>query len=339
VVFQPDTLAMTDELEERFQQAIHTLGGTTGGCLLAVSGGKDSMVLMALANRLRGIFTGPLVVAHFDHGWRPESEQDAIFVMEQAAWAGFPCELGRPQTSLEEQTKTESIARQQRYDFLIRTAKEQNCQFVAAAHTADDQVETVLHHILRGTGLSGLAGMNPSRELVCDLLLIRPLLKVSRAEIDRYAQKHKIPFREDPTNASTDFTRNRIRHEVLPWLEQQGFEAVRDSLQRLSVQASEVQQSLEWVANEVLDRAVVEQSPEICVLNAEEMSFLPRHLLREVFVQLWRRQDWPRQEMGFADWDRLAGLVSEPTRFQVAGKIDCRQKRGRILLERNPGEA
>lgn len=297
------------------------------------------MVLMALANRLRASFEGPLVVAHYDHGWRPESEQDAVFVMEQAAWAGFPCVLGRPEESPQASEKTESIARQRRYDFLIRTAREQNCRFVVTAHTADDQVETVLHHILRGTGLAGLAGMNPSRELVRDVSLIRPLLQVSRAEIDAYAAQHNIPFREDSTNASTDFTRNRIRHEVLPWLEQQGFDSVRDNLQRLSVQASEVQQSLEWVANEVLDRAIVEQSPEICVLNAEELSFLPRHLLREVFVQLWRRQDWPRQEMGFADWDRLADLVSEPTRFQLAGKIDCRQKRGRILLERNPGEA
>lgn len=330
---------MTDELEGQFHQAVQTLGLTTGGSLLAVSGGKDSMALMALANRYREMFARPPVVAHFDHGWRPESERDAIFVMEGAAWAGFPCVLGRPEKPPAEQQKTESIARQQRYEFLIRTASAQDCQFVVTAHTADDQVETVLHHILRGTGLAGLAGMNPTRELVRDVSLIRPLLKVSRAEIDRYAERHQIPYREDSTNASTDFTRNRIRHEVLPWLEQQGFDAVRESLQRLSVQASEVQQSLEWVASEVLDRATVEQSPEICVLNVEEMSFLPRHLLREVFVQLWRRQDWPRQEMGFADWDRLAGLVNEPTRFQVAGKIDCRQKRGRILLERNPSEA
>lgn len=296
------------------------------------------MVLMALVNRFRESFSGPSVVAHYDHGWRPESEQDAIFVMEQAAWAGFPCVLGRPEKPLEERKKTELIARYQRYEFLIRTAREQNCRFVITAHTADDQVETVLHHILRGTGLAGLAGMNPSRELVRDVLLIRPLLQVTRAEIDRYAEQHNVPFRDDSTNASTDFTRNRIRHEILPWLERHGFDSVRESLQRLSVQASEAQESLQWVANEILDRAIVEQSPDVCELNAEEMSFLPRHLLREVFVQLWRRQDWPRQEMGYADWDRLADLVSEPTRFQVAGKIDCRQKRGKILLERNPGE-
>lgn len=330
---------MPDDLEHRFHQAVQSLGIDKGGCLFAVSGGKDSMVLMALARRFRETFARPVAVAHYDHCWRPDSEQDAIFVMEQSAWAGFPCILGRPEQSLAEKEKTETIARQQRYDFLIRTSREQNCRFVVTAHTADDQVETVLHHILRGTGLAGLAGIKPSRELEVNLTLVRPLLEVSRAEIDRYAEQHKIPFRDDPTNDSTDLTRNRIRCEVLPWLEQHGFDSARDSLQRLSQQASGVQASLEWVAQEVLDRAIVEQSPEACELNAEEMSFLPRHLLREVFVQLWRRQDWPRQEMGFTDWDRLAGLVNEPTRFQVAGKIDCRQKRGRLLLERNRGEA
>lgn len=328
---------MPDDLEARFAQALRRLEMTSGGCLLAVSGGKDSMVLMTLANRLSEEFAGPVVVAHYDHGWRPDSEQDAIFVMEQAAWAGFPCLLGRPEKPPAESEKTESYARQQRYEFLIETAREQNCQFVVTAHTADDQVETVLHHILRGTGLAGLAGIKPSRELDGDLTLVRPLLQVSREEIDRFAEQNHVPFREDSTNSSTDYTRNRLRHDVLPWLEERGFESVKESLMRLSAQASDFQESLDWVANEVLDRAIVECSPEACELSVEDLSFLPRHLLREVFVQLWRRQDWPRQEMGFADWDRLAALVSEPTRFHLAGKIDCRQKQGKILLERSSG--
>lgn len=328
---------MSDDLEARFAEALRRLDLTSGGCLLAVSGGKDSMVLMTLTNRLRESIAGPIAVAHYDHGWRPDSEQDAIFVMEQAAWAGFPCVLGRPESPPAESERSESFARQQRYQFLCQTAREQNCQFVLTAHTADDQVETVLHHILRGTGLAGLAGIKPSRELDRNLTLVRPLLGVSRAEIDRFAAKTQVPFREDSSNSSFDYTRNRLRHEVLPWLENQGFDSVRESLVRLSAQASDFQESLDWVANEVLDRAIVECSPDRCELAVEDLSFLPRHLLREVFVQLWRRQDWPRQEMGFADWERLAELVGEPTRFHLAGKIDCRQKRGKILLERSSG--
>ena len=295
------------------------------------------MVLMTLLREVQQEFSTKVAVAHYDHGWRPDSEQDAIFVMEESARMGFSCILGRPETSPTDAEKTEANAREQRYQFLTKTARKHNCDSVLTAHTADDQVETVLHNVLRGTGLAGLAGMNWMRPLSEEIQLIRPLLDVSRDEINEYAHANSVPFRDDSTNDSLKYTRNLIRHEVLNWLESKGFGTTRDSVLRLSRQADEVQQTLVWVVNEVLDRALVSSSAKTVELSVDALESLPKHLLREVFVEIWRRQGWPRQQMGFVEWERLADLVHSSDRFHVSGRIDCRQKRGKIFLERDSG--
>ncbi len=295
------------------------------------------MVLMTLLRDVQQEFSTKVTVAHYDHGWRANSEQDAIFVMEESARMGFSCVLGRPEAPPTDAKKTETNARTQRYQFLLETAREHRCDSVLTAHTADDQVETVLHNILRGTGMAGLAGMNGSRPLDKGVQLIRPLLDVSRNEIDDYAEQNMVPFREDSTNDSLKYTRNLIRHEVLRWLESKGFGTTRDSILRLSRQADEVQETLVWVVNELLDRALLSSSIETIELSCEALETLPRHLVREVFVEVWRKQGWPRQQMGFSEWDRLAELVHTSDRFHVSGRIDCRQKRGKILLERESG--
>lgn len=328
---------MQNELSDQLKNALsaHHDGGS--GVLVAVSGGKDSMTLMALLKGLQSELSHSIIVAHYDHGWRAESEQDAIFVMEEAARMGFSCILGRPERPPTDSEKTESIAREQRYQFLTRTAQEHNCGTVLTAHTADDQVETVLHNILRGTGLAGLSGMSRMRFLDDEIRLVRPLIDASRSEIDRYAEQAAIPFREDSTNSALKYTRNLIRHEVLNCLESKGFESTRDSILRLSRQADDAQQTIIWIAKEVVERALLCSSPDRIELSCEVLESFPRHLVREVFVEIWRRQEWARQEMGYADWDRLAELVSTPGRFQVSGPVDCRQKRGKIFLERHSG--
>jgi tRNA(Ile)-lysidine synthase len=170
-----------------------------------------------------------------------------------------------------------------------------------------------------------------------EIRLVRPLLDTTRSEIDRFAEQAEVPFREDSTNSTLKYTRNMIRHEVLNWLESKGFENTRDSILKLSRQADDAQQTLVWVATDVVKRALLGSSPDRIELSCEVLEPFPRHLVREVFVEIWRQQEWPRQQMGYADWDRLAELVGTTGRFQVSGPVDCRQKRGKILLERNSG--
>jgi tRNA(Ile)-lysidine synthase len=219
----------------------------SGAVVVGVSGGPDSVCLLYLLKSLCGP-EGPyprisLHVAHLDHGLRGDAGRaDAAFVVDLAARWGLPCTLGRadiPALAQRTHRSLEDAARQARYAFLRQVAAKvgagarapngsENAEAqlrqapapsgaarIAVAHHADDQVETLVMHWLRGSGLAGLAGM---RALEGDI--IRPLLRIRRAEILRCCQQHQLAYREDVSNQDRRFLRNRIRHDLLPVLEQ-----------------------------------------------------------------------------------------------------------------------
>src|SRR5262249_48782964 len=132
----------------------------------------------------------------------------------------------------------EAAARQARYEFLAKTAHECGARYIATAHTADDQVETILFNVLRGTGLAGLAGIPRMRTLNESTTLIRPLLDFKRSEIISYLATLNQPYRDDETNQLLDYTRNRIRHDLIPILERDYNPRVRESLLRLAQAAA-----------------------------------------------------------------------------------------------------
>lgn len=188
--------------------------------VVGVSGGPDSLCLLDSLARLGYAAHA----AHFDHHLRPESGQDAEVVRRVAQGLGLPFILGGGDVAAEARDKHLSIeeaARYLRYHFLFETARRLGAQAVAVGHTADDQVETVLMHLLRGSGLAGLTGM-PFRALlpVFDerLPVLRPLLAVWRAETVAYCQERDLPFVNDASNQDQAFFRNRLRHELLPLL-------------------------------------------------------------------------------------------------------------------------
>jgi tRNA(Ile)-lysidine synthase len=181
-----------------------------GPLVLAVSGGTDSTALCLTLADLRDEFGIVLHVAHFDHRSRPRAAAaDAAFVAEIANHIGAPVRVGRADAA----PKNEDDARNARYEFLRRVARDLGATAIATGHTRDDQAETVLLHITRGSGLAGLAGMRPEREGI-----VRPLLTLSRTDTVAVCAAGGITPREDPTNRSLRFARNRIRHRVLPEL-------------------------------------------------------------------------------------------------------------------------
>jgi tRNA(Ile)-lysidine synthetase-like protein len=181
-----------------------------GPLVLAVSGGTDSTALCLLLAELRDEFGLVLHVAHFDHRARPRAAAaDAAFVAELANHIGATLRVGRADAP----PKNEDDARTARYEFLRRVARDLGATAVATGHTRDDQAETVLLHITRGAGLAGLAGMRPERDGI-----VRPLLTLARADTVAVCAAAGITPREDPTNRSLRFARNRIRHRVLPEL-------------------------------------------------------------------------------------------------------------------------
>ncbi|MBR1845918.1 MAG: tRNA lysidine(34) synthetase TilS [Oscillospiraceae bacterium] len=184
--------------------------------LCAVSGGLDSMVLLHLLWTWRQAGEISLTAATFDHQLRPQSEADARFVADWCRAHEIPCGIGTGDVAVyasEHGQTVEEAARNLRYAFLERAAEEAGADYIATAHTADDNAETVLLHLLRGSGLTGLGGIPPRRGRI-----IRPLLEITRKEIESYARAYDIPHREDESNRDTAYTRNYLRHEVLPLL-------------------------------------------------------------------------------------------------------------------------
>ncbi|MFP6693059.1 MAG: tRNA lysidine(34) synthetase TilS, partial [Pirellulales bacterium] len=154
--------------------------------VLAVSGGADSTALLRAAARLKAGGCGRLVVGHFNHGIRPSGEEDERFVAAVCESLDIPFEIRRGDvaaSAANEGDGIESAARRARYEFLAAVAEQHGARLVATAHTADDQAETILHHIVRGTGLTGLSGMPRSRPLSPAVSLLRPMLSIRRAEV------------------------------------------------------------------------------------------------------------------------------------------------------------
>jgi tRNA(Ile)-lysidine synthase len=192
--------------------------------LVAVSGGLDSMVLLHLLRGLSSRHRWQLTVAHFNHRLRGRSsDADENLVRQAAAALDLACVVGRADVKQFARTSKLSIemaARKLRHEFLARVAKARRIRTVALAHHADDQVELFFLRLLRGAGGAGLAGMKWSAPSPVDatVRLVRPLLDVSKDELLGFARENKIRFREDASNGSTDFLRNRLRNELLPLL-------------------------------------------------------------------------------------------------------------------------
>jgi tRNA(Ile)-lysidine synthase len=208
---------------------------------------------------------------------------------------------------------------------------------VVTAHTADDQAETILHRILRGTGIAGLAGMARTRPLGPAATLIRPLLGVRRSEIVDYLEALSQPYRHDSSNRDARLTRNRIRNELFPQLASQYNSGVVEALLRLGHLADELQDLVAGLVDELASRACVrQQHHDVCIALAP-LAGQPRYVVRELLVTVWRQEGWPLQAMGFDQWDLLASmLLSRPDDSPAPAK---RMFPGSVLVEVGDGVA
>lgn len=209
---------------------------TSAKLLLGVSGGADSLALLHLLWQQVG--AERLVVAHLNHQLRSEAAAEAAFVAKTAASWHIPCKLETvavAELAEKNHLSLEAAGRLARYRFLAETAVAVGADAVVVGHHADDQAETVLLHLLRGSGSGGLRGMQavsvvPGSEGV---VLLRPFLTTDRTEIEAYCTRHSLPFRQDASNEDVQFTRNRVRHELLPQLQTYNPQ-IRTHLQQLA---------------------------------------------------------------------------------------------------------
>lgn len=319
--------------------------------LLAVSGGSDSVAMLRAMASLCPKPKTLLQVAHFNHGLRgDDADADQAFVQEACRRLGLECMVGRAGVDyppVGSNDGVEASARAARYPFLQETAERIGARYVVTAHTAEDQVETILHRILRGTGIGGLAGMPRARKLGPAVTLIRPFLDFHRRELTAYLADIGQNYREDATNADTDLTRNCIRHELLPMLADRFNPSIDQALLRLGSLAGELQavidRLVEQLFQETITRATDSQTDGQTIrVAAARLAAEPPYLIREVLLSVWRRQSWPMQSMGFEEWSALAAMVTaaatapprstQTNRRTFPGNVSATTEPGQLLL-------
>jgi tRNA(Ile)-lysidine synthase len=331
-------------LLELVQRCLGSLKDLDRGLVVAVSGGADSVALLRLLLAVRPKGTR-LVVAHLNHLLRgAESDADELFVADlcQALIdAGFEALTIRRQRIdvaaivSREGENLESTARQVRYGFLADVARSEGMRWIATGHTANDQAETVLHRLLRGTGLQGLRGIASCRQLEAGVDVVRPMLLISRTEILACLQALQQPYREDSTNADLHYTRNRIRLELLPHLAEHYNPGIVNVLARLGEQAEEASQLEEQAAEKLLQSVELPRAGNVLVLDRTRFGDQSRQRVREVFRLLWLREGWPMDAMNFDAWERLADLaLGDRSAVDLPGFIHARRRERVIQLQR-----
>lgn len=294
-------------LVKNVKLACQRLGIVGQSGLVAVSGGADSVALLRLLNQMN---PGQLAVGHFQHHLRgEESLADEQFVRQLADQLGLPFYRGEALVrQLAAGQNLEAVARKLRYEWLASVARQSGSVWVATGHNADDQAETVLHRILRGTGIAGLTGIAPERELDAGVRLVRPILEVSRSEIVEYLSAIGQLFREDSSNQDRQFTRNRLRHDLLPLLKNYQPDLVR-GLCQLAEQATTVNRYLNSQADRLLAEAELPRAEAVVVLKTAVLLAQP-DLVCELFRRVWLREGWPSGGMTYRHWQRLVSVTN-----------------------------
>jgi tRNA(Ile)-lysidine synthase len=268
--------------------------------LVAVSGGPDSVALLGALEMVARRCRIQLCAAHFNHRLRgAESERDQAGAVAVAARLGVPCMTGTSAALAD--ANLEARAREQRYAFLTEVAAAQRCTKIATGHTLDDQAETVLMRLLRGTGWDGLAGIHAVR----DGRIIRPLIECSRQQVLAFLQERGLPFCEDSSNDDRRFLRNRVRHEVLPLLR-----AINPEVQRHLAATAHILAAEGGVLDDILRMAVlrtadgVKEALTISAIYAAPQGLAPR------LVRAWlRRQRGSLTGLGAAHVQAIVDLA------------------------------
>ena len=277
--------------------------------VVAVSGGPDSLALMDILNQLSPRYRWELHVAHLHHGIRgADADADARFVQTIAKRMSLPFHLGKedvPKLASESHTSVEEAARQARYRFLARVAHEIGASRIALGHHMDDQVETVLMHFLRGSGLAGLRGMlpiSPMEEMRLDsipgqppdttgLFLVRPMLSIPHEELVAYCESRGLEPRFDRSNLDTTYYRNRLRHELIPVLETYN-PKIKEIIFRSSQIFADDYDLLHLLVLEAWEKVVMAESETEIVLSLQAWKelhpSLQRSVLREAIHRLRR---------------------------------------------------
>lgn len=318
--------------------------------LVAVSGGPDSVALLRGLDELKRDAggAGRLLAAHVNHQLRGADSQ------RQQAWVEtlatnldlqlFVQQRAAASRAAADGDGIEAAARAERYEALVELAQQTGARYAALGHTRDDQAETVLMRLLRGAGLRGLGGMRRTRALADGVSLIRPLLTVSRAAVTAFLADLGQASFHDASNDDPRFTRNRVRHEVLPVLRTACEGELDALLAELATDAQAAQDIVEAAARAALqpcllprpDAGVGIDATPLLAVDAEQLGAHPDYLQLEALRLAWRDADLPEQAMSRRHWEQLGALAGDAaaTPVNLPSNLRARRDRQTLIVER-----
>jgi tRNA(Ile)-lysidine synthase len=328
---QPNTL--TERFERYCEENSLLRKGDT--IIVAVSGGVDSVVLLDLFSKLKQKYNLRLRVAHFNHQLRgKESDSDEIFVRTLARRLGFQFIVDQGETATHSRLRKISIqeaARELRYSFLARLLKQGGTQKIATAHNANDNAETLLLNLCRGTGISGLTGIPVCRP---DLHLIRPLLFAARSEIEAYAKLNRLKYRTDSSNKKLHYKRNFIRKKILPLLQQSLNPDIIETLNRTSDIFDRVEDFVLQEAKKHLQRVTLKRMGDFRSIDVTKLKKIHRYL-QETVIDLVA-QSFSEVPLESTEVSRILGLLSSDTgkRIEIPKGFRVYRDRGQLIFLR-----
>ncbi|MEX2578624.1 MAG: tRNA lysidine(34) synthetase TilS [Verrucomicrobiales bacterium] len=318
------------QLDESFATALREWLPREERCLIAVSGGRDSMALLHFLHRYG---YENLVACHVNHRLRGEaSDADEAFVGSEVEKFGYEIECVQVDVrgfAKRKKLSLEAAAREVRYGHFSKAAAKHDCGRVLLAHHADDQVETVLINLFRGSGRRGIGGMRARSARTIDgkkLEILRPLLSVWRAEIVAYAEEHEVPFREDESNREAFALRNRVRHRLVPVINEVFERDVRAAVLR---HAALARRDEDW-ANAMAD-ALPRKGKGLGVEALREMETA----MRDRLLLGWLRENGVPNG-GYAEVARVVDVLlstGRPAKASLPGGIHVRRREGILFLE------
>ncbi len=312
---------MNDLLLQRISDhiSVHSMVSAGDLVLAAVSGGKDSCAMLHALHLLSEKLGIRLAVAHLNHSFRgDESDADAEFVEGFSGQLSVPCFVRKvdvPGAARRLHKSSQEAAREIRRQFLLDTANGIGAAKIALGHTQDDHIETILLNVIRGAGTDGLRGLLPVAGR-----FIRPILQLTTQETAEYCASNRIAFREDSSNRSLRYKRNRVRQELLPELATYYNPDIRGALLRLSEIAGPESGVLDGIANRELEEWTISQDSERLVLDANGLRSLDVAILRRVIRQAIRSARGHIQDVEFETVDRCARSIIAGIRFGEALK-------------------
>ena len=313
--------------------------------VVAVSGGADSVCLLHILARHRSDLNVELHVAHLNHQLRgAESDADASYVSDLARKLGVPATIECRDVAVYHDRKggsLEEAAREVRYGFLADVAEKVDATKVVTGHTCDDHIETILLHLLRGSGTTGLRGLQshsafPYAQKNCSLELIRPLLEITRQETMDYCRRHRLAPRSDSSNKSLSFLRNRIRLELLPVLRSYNPGVDRALLRLAGIAGDDIsfieeQASLTWPD-------LVQEDGNVLYLDVNKMLALPHALQRQVFRKAIKQLRGNLKDVEAEHIEIMIESLSKPAgkRFHLPDGLTLSTEYGRLVMTATP---